>query len=138
MYHIRRRMERYGVRGDEWQHFAIRPMVNGKTSQWCRRLIRDTSRRSRAIEEVNRSMLTTGWQIVRSKASYTTQSGQKSHNQWLHVSLAFDASLVREDTQEEIERRQADAERRAKLARLAEVEEEIARLRAFLDSRDAV
>ena len=67
-------------------------------------------------------MLTTGWQIVRSKASYTTQSGQKSHNQWLHVSLAFDASLVREDTQEEIERRQADAERRAKLARLAEVE----------------
>ena len=132
MQHIRRRMERYGIRGDDAQHFAIRPTVNGRTSQWCQRLMRDTNRRRKAIDEANRSMLPTGWQIVGSKASYSTQNGRKSPNQWLHVYLQFDASLVSEDTQAEIERRRLAAEEaeRARTARIAEIEEELRRLRA--------
>jgi len=132
MHHIRRRMERYGIRGDETQHFAIRPTVDGETSQWCRRLMRDTDRRRKAIEEANRSMLTTGWQIVASKASYSTQNGRKSPNQWLHVYLRFDASLVREDTQEEIERRHLAAEERARQAEIARIKARIAELEAEL------
>ena len=132
MHHIRRRMERFGIRGDDAQHFAIRPTVNGETSQWCRRLMRDTDRRRKAIEEVNRSMLTTGWQVVASKASYSTQSGRKSPNQWLHVYLEFDASLVREDTQDEMDRRLAAEEEaeRAREAEIARIEARIAELRA--------
>jgi len=132
MYHIRRRMEKYGIRVDHWQHFAIRPTVNGETAQWCRRLLRDTDQRQRVIDEVNRSMRPTGWQITRSKASYTTQQGKKSRSRWLHVSLAFYPSLVTEETAEEMERRRIEEEaERTRLARIAEIEEELSRLRAM-------
>jgi len=121
--HIRRRLERDGIRGATQQTIALRCTAHGYVCDWFKPLLGKSSVRRHTVNEANRTMYATGWQIKKATPRRATQLGNPSYNMHLHLQMDFDpARMPVEDpiARKEEERQAAISELEAEMEALRE------------------
>ncbi len=123
LYHIRKHMQRDGIRGATEQTIALRIGRWGDLANWFEPLIKSRPSREHTVKEANRTMYATGWQIKKASIRRVTQLGNWSENEHLHLQMDFDPARMTPDAvaaREEEERRAAISELEAEMEALRE------------------
>jgi hypothetical protein len=94
LYHIRKHMERDGIRGATQQTIALRVTWWSGLANWFAPLIESRTTRAQTVKEANRSMYATGWQIKKASIKRQTQRGNYSYNDHLHLQMDFDPARM--------------------------------------------
>ena len=123
LYHIRKHMQRDGIRGATEQTIVLRVTWWSGLAVWFEPLINNSATRAQTVKEANRSMYATGWQIKKATIKKETQKGWCSYYDHLHLQMDFDPARMTPDAiaaRKEEERRAAISELEAEMTAIRE------------------
>ena len=128
LYHIRKHLQRDGIRGATEQTIVLRVHSYGFPAKWFRPLLEDPDTCASVVKESNRSMYCTGWRINSAQVKHVTPKGWLSELPYLHLSLDFDAARMTGEAKQEHEREERRRAIEALEAQLAELTAKIGEL----------
>ena len=123
LYHVRKHMQRDGIRGATQQTIVLRVCTWGSPAYWFSPLLKNSATRAQTVKEANRSMYATGWQIKKATIKKETQKGWDSYNDHLHLQMDFDPARMTPAAvaaRKEEERRAAISELEAEMTAIRE------------------